>query len=152
MPVIRVSAQVDQFIRRHGKFGDSHDSILRRLLGFSKAAEKNSKKQKKTTTPDRRFRHVLLKVLLKSEGHKLPGGKAIKRIEQRMKGKLTAADLHAVKGPKAGIRWKKRVHKVRANLVKEGLLQVVKQGSRSIWKLTPKGAKRAKAIMQKSKI
>jgi high-affinity Fe2+/Pb2+ permease len=34
MPVIRISPQVEQLLRSKGRFGDTHDSVLRKILGL----------------------------------------------------------------------------------------------------------------------
>lgn len=151
MPVIRISDQVNQFIIKHGKFGDSHDSVLRRLLQISGGAKEepswgSGPSQESSTTPTKTFRQAILKALVKSPSGQLQGKKVVDGVAQQLKGRLTKGDLR--KDLQGRVAWKTNIHKVRSNLQKEGLLQVVQVGERKIWKLTPQGMKESQKLRQ----
>jgi hypothetical protein len=145
MPIIRISDVVDYEIRKRGGFGDTHDSVLRRVLGLDKARDRKAKRAPQgSVTPARKFREPILRVLYHAPDHKLASANVVEEVKKLVKSLLTPLDLKATSsGP---IRWENNVHWQRDSMVKEGLLENVVTAGRGIWKLTAKGVSQAKLI------
>ena len=141
MPVIRISDQLNAVIRSKGHFGDTHDSILRKLLGIKSPGKakakgnvaKKSGAKRKLSLGDH-FRRTVLRVLLNTRNHKMVASEALEKAQQKLK---------ANRGKRADDGM---TQKARHDLIKSGMLKREREGDHWYWELTKKGLRRATQI------
>jgi hypothetical protein len=145
MPTVRISEEVDQEIRKLGGFGDTHDSVLRRVLGLDKTPEQKPKRAPHgSVTPADKYRDPILRVLLAAPGYRAVAADTIAEVGKLMKGQFTEFDTQATSS--GAIRWVNNVQWQRDSMVKEGLLEPTAVVGRGIWKLTSRGIAEAKKL------
>jgi Mrr restriction endonuclease-like protein len=149
MPTIRVSDEVDQEIRRQGGFGDTHDSVLRRLLKIEKKGSAIPSKERAahgTVTGASVYRPLILKTLLAHSEYKMHAADVINRIGKLMAGKFTPNDTKPTSS--GAVRWQNRVQWAREELRRAGHLEGIESAGRGIWKLTKLGVAAAQKLDQ----
>lgn len=147
MPTIRVSEEVDEEIRRRGGFGDTHDSVLRRVLGLSDKTSDNFAVRRAphgSVTGTKTYRPIILKALLAAPKHTMHAAAVIGKVGERMHGQFTEFDLQATSS--GAVRWQNKVQWARDELVKEQLLEPVEIAGRGVWRLTTKGLTAARIL------
>src|SRR5947207_14671969 len=108
MPTVRISEEVDQAIRKRGGFGDTHDSVLARVLGLDKTPEQKPKGAPHgSVTLAESYRDPMLRVLLAAPGHRAVASDTIAEVGKLMKGKFTDFDMQTTGS--GAIRWANNV-------------------------------------------
>jgi hypothetical protein len=145
-PTIRISEQLLRYIEKYGRFGETHDAALLRLLGVktSPKARKTEaapvmRKQRKRglRTQPAEFRPAILSVLLDAPGHRMPAAELVSKIRPRMEFVMNEHDHELL--ATGVVRWVNNCHWERAALVNDGLLEPPEKAGRGIWALTEKG-------------
>ena len=155
---IRISTEVEAYIAKYGKFGETHNDVLcRQLIDFTPQNDTKKKVKKKSSITLARqaikdgkaysqkfFHKPLLKVLMSAEGHKLSAKNAINSVGNIVD--LKPMDLEVHKKSR-NIRWKNNVQWARKELVDKELMYPSKVSGVGIWILTPKGVAIAKKYL-----
>jgi len=138
---IRVDDDVYRRLQSQAQpFEDTPNSVLRRLLSLGADVAGNSdieatptrKKRAADRTPREAFRRPILEAV-EELGGKDRVAAVLKRVEQKMKHKLTPVDYSKTK---SGLpRWSVYARWMRLGLVHQGLLR----GERGYWEITEKG-------------
>jgi hypothetical protein len=146
MPVIRVGDDVKAEIERRGKFGDNHDSVLRRVLGLEKPRHRSRRKraERGSIAPMSMYREAILKVLGAAPSHHLRAADALRLVGDALRDQLREADR--AKLPTGAVRWMNRTQWARNDMVDEGLLESVDSAGRGVWKLTAGGVIAARQL------
>jgi negative regulator of replication initiation len=142
--VIRVDDDVYRGLQNQARpFEDTPNSVLRRLLELGDDAEQVDEPTGSTPRPAKRraggsrnpqeaFRRPILDAV-EELGGKARVTDVLKRVEQKMKSRLTQLDYSKVK---SGLpRWQVYARWLRLRLVHQGLLR----GERGYWEITDKG-------------
>jgi len=138
---IRIGREVEDRIQQCGKFGETHDDVLMRLLGLKKKKlQKKRRLPKGQLTRQEEFRPYILKALLAG---KLPAKEVIRQIGMVVP--LKPMDLEKRKSGQTC--WENNVQWTRQQLVNEGLLKPVEESGRGYWELTAAGIEEAKKLI-----
>lgn len=155
MPTIRIGDELDALIQEKGRFGETHDDVIRRLLGLS--AKKSSPTIKSTKAKTRMaskeglvhkqefFRKPLLIVLANAKGHQLQCKMGMAEVFKLIGHELKPMDFE--KNSSGNIRWENNLQWVRNNLVKEGLIEPIEIAGHGLWRLTKKGILAAEGLL-----
>jgi len=147
LPTIRVSDEVDQEIRRQGGFGDTHDTVLRRVLGLDKKGASptgNKRAPHGSVTGTKAYRPIILKALLTARNKAMHAAAVLDEVDKQMRGSFTPYDTEATSS--GAVRWQNKTQWAREELVQEGMLEPVAVAGRGVWKLTAKGVTEAQKL------
>jgi negative regulator of replication initiation len=148
---IRITTEMEQHIAHHGKFGETHDDVLRRIIPdfakfFSKEEAQEAQEIQEIQEADadfisqEAFRVPLLKVLLSAPGYRLRCNEVVKKVGETMP--LKSSDYKTFSNGR--FRWEHNIHWVRNKLKDNKVIEPTKISKRGFWQLTPKGVVYAK--------
>lgn len=145
---IEISTELEEYIKFYGKFGETHEDVLRRripdFLHFEKQQKKTRKRRASRTgdfLPQSAFLKPLLKVLLLSPNYRLPAKVAIRQVGKIMDLKPGDREKHM----SGDIRWENNVHWNR-NLLMHTKGWMGDYG-RGIWGLNAVGVESARVLL-----
>jgi hypothetical protein len=142
---IRISDPTEEHIKHHGKFGETHDDVLIRLLGIQSTNRKKRSKPriKGEFTSQEEFVPIILKILLVADDCELP----MKDVLSIIKTQTNLTDVDLCQHESGSVRWENNAQWARKKLVDRGHLYKPSEVGRGIWKLTPAGVKLAKTLL-----
>lgn len=152
---IRISNDVLAVIESHGRFGEKHNDVLRRLLVPTTPAETSGTSEVKKVvatakrgrprlsseevTPQVEYMPMILKILGEAKGYAMRVDSVIRRLEASVVLRPRDRELHKT----GAIRWVNNAQWARQKLVDQGLLYPPDESGWGIWKLTDKGVEQA---------
>jgi hypothetical protein len=146
---IDIDDDVLEILKRNAEpFVDTHNSVLRRLLGvdrvkrqFKRAAGTDVGEEERTMRgallPEREYEAPILRYLDECGG-RAPSREVIKAVGKALADDLTELDKRSVRS--GGVRWEKRAAFVRLRLVERG--ELVRDSPRGTWEISDKGRQR----------
>ncbi len=115
-------------------FVDTPNSVLRRLLGLEPAAT-GASVRRGSVLPQSEFTAPILTTLVEAGGA-APAVSVIEAVEKELADRLTERDLQRLPSGR-GVRWRTRVHVVRMEMIRRGLLK--QDSPRGVWEITDRG-------------
>jgi hypothetical protein len=143
MPIIRISDAVMKALEGRVKtFGETPDSVLRRILGLTQEVQKPRQGRPpagkiRTHKTHEFFRQPLLEVLRAAPNHTLTTKDAVRKVGELVGDQLLPGDHERLSSGE--IRWENSAAWMRQILVDEGRIHTPDHAGRGQWSLTPKG-------------